>query len=202
LDKSNQSAISEIDLEDSLEEHIEMESATGRFRRGAIKDAQNRAAAEALANNRRDMRISDGSFVAKYSTSKTPKFGLLGNSKKCIVTDASISGLGIEAGKGLNKGDLITLLISDGKKGEVPEFEIIATVMYTGTIDNKKARYGLQYDQSPTTEYTEFLNSETLKYKMNKVAEDKSAELAAQKKRIELATQKKKMKKIALERGV
>ncbi len=211
MDQSNLTDTSEIDLEDSLEEHIEMESATGRFRRGAIKDAQNRAAAEALANNRRDMRISDGSFVAKYSTSEQPKFGLLGNSKKCVVTDASISGLGIEAAKGLNKGDIITLLISDGKKGEVPEFEISTTVMYAGTIDNKKARYGLQYDQSPTVAYTQLLNTETLKHKMKKAAEDegvqqaaqkKNAEQAAQKKRIELAIQKKKMEKTALEREV
>ena len=227
MDKPNQTAVSEIDLDE--EEHIEMESATGRFRRGAIKDAQNRAAAEALANNRRDMRISDGSFVAKYSISKVPKFGLFGNSKKCTVTDASISGLGIEAAKGVNKGDIITLLISDGKTGEVPEFEISATVMYAGTIDNKKARYGLQYDQSPTMAYTELLNTETLKHKMKKAAEDedvqqaaqkknaelaeqkkntelaaqkKNTELAAQKKRIELAIQKKRMEKTALEREV
>ncbi len=218
MEQSNQTAITEIDLDESLEEHIEMESATGRFRRGAIKDAQDRAAAEALANNRRDMRIETGSFVARYMQGDTPKkFSLFGGTKKCIVTDASISGLGIEAAKGLNKGDKVTLSVSDGKKGEIPEFEIIATVMYAGAIDKKKARYGLQYDQTPTTAYTQFLNSETLKHKMEKATEDKNvqiaaqknntelaaqkknAELAAQKKRIELAIQKKKMEKTALE---
>ncbi len=157
-------------LDEPIEEHIEMESATGKFRRDAIKSAKIRAEAEALANNRRDMRIAAGSFVARYTPGETPKkFSLLGGSKKCIVIDASLSGLGIEAGKGLNKGDKVTITISDGKKGEVPEFDIVATVMYAGAIEKKKVRYGLQYDQTPTSSYTQFVNSETLKRKMEKV---------------------------------
>jgi len=163
-----------IELENTfnepIEEHIEMESATGRFRRDAIKSAKIRAEAEALANNRRDMRITAGSFLARYTPGDSPKkFSLFGGAKKCTVIDASLSGLGIEAGKGLNKGDKVTITISDGKKGDVHEFEIIATVMYAGTVDKKKVRYGLQYDQTPTSSYSQFLNSETLKRKMEKV---------------------------------
>ncbi len=152
-----------------VEEYIEMESATGRYRREAIQSAQSSAEAEALANNRRDLRVASGLFVARYTPGKESKrFTLFGSTKKCVVIDASIRGLGIEAKKGLNKGDKITLLISDGAKGEVPEFEIIATVMYTGPLDKKQARYGLQYDHSPSSAYSMLLNSETLKRKMEK----------------------------------
>jgi len=160
---------SETDFDKPIEEHIEMESATGRFRRDAVEAAQSRAEAEALANNRRDMRIPADLFVASYSPGEgAKKFSLFGKSKKCIITDASISGLGIEGVQGLNKGDKVTITISDGKVGAIPEFEIVATVMYAGAIENKKVRYGLQYDQAPTSSYAEFINTETLKLKMKK----------------------------------
>lgn len=167
--KKTDSSSNDINLDEPVEEHIEMESATGRFRRDAIQSAQSRAAAEALANNRRDMRISSGVLTAKYMLGLEPKkFSLFGSTKKCTVIDASISGLGIEAKQGLNKGDKLTLTISDGKRGEVPEFEIQATVMYAGAIDKKQARYGLQYDDSPSSAYSAYLNSETLKRKLEK----------------------------------
>lgn len=156
-------------LDEPIEEHIEMESATGRFRRDAIESAQNRAAAEALANNRRDMRIDTSVFIAKYTLgAETKKFGLFSGAKKCSVVDASISGLGIEAKPGLNQGDKVTLSISDGNQGEVPEFQITATVMYAGSLDKKRSRYGLKYDQSPSSNYSTFINSETLKLKLAK----------------------------------
>ena len=186
MDKLDVTAKTDVDLDKPIEEHIEMESATGRFRRDAIEAAQSRAAAEALANNRRDMRIQTDSFIAKYFPGEEPKkFSLFSQEKKSIVTDASISGLGIESVKGLNKGDKITLIISDGKKGVIPEFEIIATVMYAGAVEKKKVRYGLQYDQSPTTAYTEFINSETLKQKMEKNSQKKEIQQAAEEKRLE-----------------
>lgn len=171
MDKSDKTKLTEENF-DAPMEHIELESSTGRYRRDAIKDAQARAEAEALANNRRDLRISDDAFVACYITGDSPKkFSLFNRPKKCTVIDASISGIGIEAGKGLDKGDKITLTISDGRRGQVPEFEIIATVRYLRELEGKMFRYGLQYDQNPTTAYSDYINQETLKRKMEKVRE-------------------------------
>lgn len=171
MSESDNNSISEIDLDKPIEEHIEMESITGRFRRDAVKAAQNRAEAKALASNRRYMRIPAGAFVASYILGDDPdKFTFFG-SKKCTVVDASISGLGIEAKKGLHKGDKIVLTISDGKKSDVPKFEIVATVMYAGDRGDKLVCYGLQYDARPPSSYTGFITSETLKIKMAKAKE-------------------------------
>lgn len=171
MSESDNNSISEIDLDKPIEEHIEMESMTGRFRRDAVKAAKNRAEAKALANNRRNMRIPAGSFVASYILGDDPdKFSLFG-SKKCTVVDASISGLGVEAKKGLHKGDKVVLTISDGKNGEVPEFEIVATVMYAGDRAKKIVCYGLQYDDRPPSSYSGFITSETLKIKMAQARE-------------------------------
>ncbi len=169
-----------------------MESATGRFRRDAIKAAQGRAEAEALANNRRDMRVSAEAFVVSYRLgTEQKKFSLFGKSKKCSVIDASIRGLGIETVKGLNKGDKVTLTISDGKAGNVPSFEIVASVMYVGAMQDKKIRYGLQYDQAPSGAYTEFINSETLKYKIEKASEEGEVRQAMPEKQIKRVVQNK-----------
>ncbi|MFK8068727.1 MAG: PilZ domain-containing protein [Gammaproteobacteria bacterium] len=162
---------SDADFDKPLEEHIEMESMTGRFRRDAVQAALNRAEAEALANKRRHMRIPADSFVAKYLIGDDPdKFSLFGF-KKCAVVDASITGIGIEAKKGLHKGDKLVLIISDGKNGEIPEFEIIATIMYAGNRGGKKVSYGLQFDEKPTIAYTDAITRQTLKIKMTKAKE-------------------------------
>jgi len=160
--------LTDIDLNEPIEEHIEMESITGKFRRDAIQAAKGRAEAEALANNRRHMRIPAGAFVVRYRPGDEPKRFSLFGSRKATVIDASLGGIGIEAAKGLLKGDKVTLTISDGKKGEVPEFDIVATVMYVGAVVKKKTRYGLQYDDIPTTAYSDYINSETLKRKLAK----------------------------------
>ncbi len=169
--------VSEIDLDKPIEEHIEMESITGRFRREAVKVAQSRAEAEALANKRRHMRISAEFFVAKYLLGDDPnKFSLFGH-KECVVVDASNTGLGIVAKKGLRKGDRLVLTISDGENGEIPEFEIIATVMYAGNDGDKKISYGLQFDEKPSRAYINFITAETLKLKMAKAKDKENPEV-------------------------
>ncbi len=153
-------------------EHIELESNTGRFRRDSIREAQSRAEVEALANKRRDLRIDDEALIATYTPGESPKKFSLFSRKKCRVLDASINGIGIEAAKGMEREEKVTLLISDGKRGEVPEFEILATVRYVGVVDGKRRHYGLQYDFSPTTAYSECITKETLKRKIAKVKEN------------------------------
>lgn len=173
MDDSDKTQLTNDQFDAPLE-HIELESNTGRFRRDSIRDAVARAEAEVLANKRRDLRIDDDALIVSYAAGESPKkFSLFGR-KKCKMIDASINGMGIEAAKGMQKDDKVTLTISDGKRGDVPEFEIVATIRYVGVIDKKRRRYGLQYDYSPTMAYSECITKETLRRKIAKVQEQNS----------------------------